>query len=77
MLTSMLCTLNELIISILYCLAFTLQVRRAIKEGLIDMKIKKKTYENKKKTYENKRVFVIIHCKPNQLAICSTVLLFF
>lgn len=40
------------------------------------MKIKKKTYENKKKTYENKRVFVIIHCKPNQLAICSTVLLF-
>lgn len=43
------------------------------------MKIKKKTYENKKKTYENKRVpvFVIIHCKPNQLAICSTVLLFF
>lgn len=70
MLTSMLCTLNELIVSILYCLAFTLQVRRAIK-------IKKKTYENKKKTYENKRVFVIIHCKPNQLAICSTVLLFF
>lgn len=41
------------------------------------MKIKKKTYENKKKTYENKRVFMIIHCKPNQLAICSTVLLFF
>lgn len=68
MLTSMLCTLNELIISILYCLAFT---------RLIDMKIKKKTYENKKKTYENKRVFVIIHCKPNQLVICSTVLLFF
>lgn len=32
------------------------------------MKIKKKTYENKKKTYENKRVFLIIHCKPNQLA---------
>lgn len=41
------------------------------------MKIKKKTYENKKKTYENKRVFVIIHCKPNKLVICSTVLLFF
>lgn len=35
MLTSMLCTLNELIISILYCLAFTLQVRRAIKEDLL------------------------------------------
>lgn len=41
------------------------------------MKIKKKTYENKKKTYENKRVFVIKHGKPNQLTICSTVLLFF